>query len=130
MRAFNEPSFVNCLVSGLSLDISPDHSAVSKGVENPAYSVLGSGACFSFFLGHMIRPLTISRASGSKPLLPPYPTSPISSQKLSSGRSRGLKKSDLILVPRLVNSPTVSIQPLELRSAIWANREQIPQSLS
>jgi hypothetical protein len=78
----------------------------------------------------MTRPLTISRASGSRPLLPPYPKSPISSQKLSSGRSAGLKKSDLILIPRFVNRPTVSIQPLELLPAMWANLEQIPQSLS
>jgi len=49
---------------------------------------------------------------------------------LSSGRSLGLKKSDLIFIPRLVNKPTVSIQPLEVLSAMWANREQIPQSLS
>src|SRR5207245_5039002 len=110
--------------------LSPNNSAPTKSAEYSAHSVLGSGARFSLSLGHMTRPLTITRASGSRPLLPPYPTSPIKSQKFSSGRSPGLKKSDLILIPRLVNKPTVSIQPLEVLPAILANREHIPQSLS
>ncbi len=57
--------------SALSLGLSPNHSAVTESAEYPARSVLGSGAGFSFSLGHMTRPLTISRASGSRPLLPP-----------------------------------------------------------
>src|SRR5437667_9546718 len=116
--------------SGLPLGLSPITSAPTNSAEYSAHSVLGSSARFSLSLGHITRPLTISRASGSRPLLPPYPTSPTRSQKLSSGRSLGLKKSDLILTPRLVNKPTVSIQPLEVLSAMWANLEQIPQSLS
>ena len=51
--------------------LSPNNSAPTKGAEYSAYSVLGSGARFSLSLSHMIRPLTISRASGSRPLLPP-----------------------------------------------------------
>jgi hypothetical protein len=51
--------------------LSSNHSAPSKGAEYSAYSVLGSGARFSLSLGHITRPLTISRASGSRPLLPP-----------------------------------------------------------
>ena len=110
--------------------LSPDHSAPTQGAKDSAQGILGSSARFSFSLAHRTSPLTISRASGSRPLLPPYPTSPTRSQKLSSGRSFGLKKSDLIVIPRLVNKPTVSIQPFEVLSAMWANREHIPQSLS
>src|SRR5713101_9963037 len=56
------------LVCGLPLGLSPNHSALSKSAEYSAHSILGSGAGFSLSLGHMTRPLTISRASGSRPL--------------------------------------------------------------
>jgi hypothetical protein len=55
----------------LPVSSSPYHSATTQGPKDPAYSILGSGARFSFSLSHRTRPLTISRASGSRPLLPP-----------------------------------------------------------
>jgi hypothetical protein len=59
------------LVSGVFLGFSSNDSAPSQSAEYSAHGVLGSGARFSFSLGHMTRPLMISRARGSRPLLPP-----------------------------------------------------------
>src|SRR5439155_15823817 len=54
----------------LPVSLSPNHSAPTKSADYSAHSVLGSSARFALSLGHGTRPLTISRASGSRPLLP------------------------------------------------------------